>query len=73
MIQYEVVVKRIGQVTKVVRGDYVVTGQDEAGRNVYGYAPDRENEVKVEEDVFKQKIPEDKFNLVNVIREVNGL
>jgi len=82
-----ITIKEVKTVTKVVRGEHTVIDQKQEKKeypnigdsgdshtimkNVYGYAPDREEEVIIETKIFEQTV--DSMNLQDVIRAINGL
>lgn len=87
---FEITIKEIKTVTKLVRGEHTViderpytddelsdcgmyraAGKDGETKRVYGYAPDREEDVKIDREIFSQTVED--LDLPAVIKAINKI
>ena len=68
-MKYKVEIKRIGHEDREVSGEYTVVGQDDDGKNVYGYAPRHVKTVEVNEKVYEQTIED--LDIPSIVTIIN--
>jgi hypothetical protein len=67
---FKITIEEVKIVKKMVKGAWVRFA-DEPKENNYGYAPDREDDVMIEKQIFIQSV--ETLDLISVIKAINGI